>query len=223
VATAGALIGVAPEPEYVRFVAARDGVTTIQTTLPPPDDVLVLTGIGSWREVAVEGDFLAESDQPVHVAQISASQDAANIPRGLPGGDPSLLVVPPREQFRSDYVFLTPDKYAFDFVMVAAPPNADVRLDDEPLDQYGCEVAPADGLDEATRGSPTPELLAYRCQLSFPLVDPESGAILPGIQRDGVHRVASTEPVGVLVFGFDAYVSYAYAAGTELRELAPPR
>jgi hypothetical protein len=27
--------------------------------------------------------------------------------------------------------------------------------------------------------------------------------------------------VGVIVAGFDAYVSYAYAGGTELRDIAP--
>ena len=33
----------------------------------------------------------------------------------------------PIEQFRPDYVFLTPDKYAFDFIVVIAPPGAACR------------------------------------------------------------------------------------------------
>ena len=40
---------------------------------------------------------------------------------------------------------------------------------------------------------------------------------------DRARRIVSTHPVGVTVFGFDAYVSYAYAGGTELREIAPPK
>ena len=40
-----------------------------------------------------------------------------------------------------------------------------------------------------------------------------------GVQGDGVHRVRSDRPVGVVVSGFDVYVSYAYAAGMNLEVL----
>ena len=223
VIAAGADIGLAPEPEYFRFVATASEVTTIHTTLSAPDDVLVLTGVGDWAQVTTTRDFLAESDQPIHVIQVMASQDAANIPRGLPGGDPSLLVVPPREQFRPDYVILTPDKYAFDFVTIVAPPEAEVRLDEVVLDGQICSVAPTDGLTDESRGDMPIELLSYRCQLSFATVDPDTGAVTAGLQNDGVHRIVADQPIGVTVFGFDAYVSYAYAGGTELREIAAPR
>jgi hypothetical protein len=225
VRAAGGDLGETPEPEYVRFVAIRPTPTTITTTLPAPDDQLVLTGLGDWCEVTAYGDFLAWSDEPIHVIQVNASQDAANVPRvspRLPGGDPSLTVIAPREQYRADYVFLTPDKYVFDFIMIAAPPDATVLLDDVPLGEQPCEVAPADGLTAEERGSPEAELLAYRCQLGFPTIDPSTGVVLPGIQHDGVHRIAADAPVGVTVFGFDSYVSYGYTAGTELREIAPP-
>jgi len=92
-----------------------------------------------------------------------------------------------------------------------------------PLAEQPCEVGPADGLTPEERGSPQPDMLAYRCQLSFPTIDPITGVVSPGVQHDGVHRIVATAPVGVTVFGFDSYVSYAYAAGTELREIAPPR
>jgi hypothetical protein len=221
VTEAGAKIGVAPEPEYVRFVATRPTATVIHTTLPPPHDLIQLFKVGDFAEVTTYGDFLAESSEPIHVVQVMASQDAANVPRELPGGDPSLLVLPPREQFRSDYVFLTPDKYAFDFVTIVASPQAAVFLDGIALDSGICEVGATDGLSDEEREGP-PELVTYRCQLSFGLVDPNTGAVSEGIQNDGVHRVTASEPVGVVVFGFDAFVSYAYAAGTELREIAPP-
>ncbi len=64
----------------------------------------------------------------------------------------------------------------------------------------------------------------YRCQLSFPIIDPNAVApnnVSPGIQNDGVHRVDADQPVGVIVSGFDSYVSYAYPAGTDLRIIAP--
>ena len=61
-----------------------------------------------------------------------------------------------------------------------------------------------------------------RCQLSFPIIDPDvdsSEPLLEGFQNDGVHRLSSDLPIGVLVEGFDRNVSYGYAAGTELREI----
>ncbi|AKT40406.1 IgGFc-binding protein [Chondromyces crocatus] len=226
VKAAGAQIDPIPEPEYVRFVAATANGATIRTTLPAPDDVLTLTGRGSFREVTAYRDFMAESDEPVLVAQVMASQDAAGVRTGLPGGDPSLLIFPPIEQFRPDYVFLTPDKYAFDFVTVIAPPDALVTLDGATLGPEYCEVTPADGLTATERGRSTPPLIVYRCQLSFPVIDPQKTSpdnVLPGQQNDGVHRVLASVPVGVIVTGFDTYVSYAYAGGTELKTIAPPQ
>ena len=57
------------------------------------------------------------------------SQEAAGVPAGFPGGDPSFLIIPPVEQFRDTYVFLTPDSYAFDFLRIIAPPDANILLD----------------------------------------------------------------------------------------------
>ncbi len=226
VLAAGASIGLIPEVEFVRFLATTEGGAIVTTTLPPPDDSIVLTGLGDYAEVAVFGDFMAQADRPILTAQIMASQQATSPKQqGMPGGDPSLMLVPPLEQARADYVFLTPDKYAFDFVTIVAPFGATVRLDDQTLGPDLCEVSPADGLTAAERGTPDPPYEVYRCQLSFPTID---GTVSPplislGTQRDGVHRVSSNAPVFVAVTGFDAYVSYAYAAGTDLREIAPPQ
>jgi hypothetical protein len=159
------------------------------------------------------------------VAQIMSSQDASGVKRGLPGGDPSLVMIPPIEQYRPNYVFLTPDKYAFDFVSIVAPPEATVLLDDVQLGSDRCEVAPADGLTNEERGSDIPPLLVYRCQLAYPVIDPLKIApdnVLPGVQNDGVHRLVSDYPLGIEVTGFDSYVSYGYAGGTELREITQP-
>jgi hypothetical protein len=41
------------------------------------------------------------------------------------------------------------------------------------------------------------------------------------MQNDGVHRLEATRPVGLLVDGFDSFVSYAYAGGTELNQIVP--
>ena len=43
------------------------------------------------------------------------------------------------------------------------------------------------------------------------------------MQNDGVHRIVASAGVGVLVFGWDAFVSYGYAAGTQLEAINVPR
>jgi len=211
VARAGGLIDAVDEPEYFRVVAARAGATKVTTSLPAPDDAFTLEGEGAARTLTVRQDFTLLADKPALVADVQASQEAAGVPRGLPGGDPSLLIVPPVEQWRSDYVLLTPDKYSFDFLVVMAPAEAKLFVDGLAVDASVCEVAPVG-----------PRHVVYRCQLSFPVIDPQKAAplnVTPGRQNDGVHRVQADLPVGVIAYGFDGFVSYAYAGGTQLTDV----
>src|SRR5262249_15763288 len=85
---AGGGIVANPEPDFVRFVAARATGAVIKTTLSPPNDTITLQHLGDVREVTVYGHFMAESSAPIHVAQVMPSQEAAGIPisNGLPGG-----------------------------------------------------------------------------------------------------------------------------------------
>jgi len=217
VAAAGGGVGPFDEPEHYRVVAVNPGKTTVRTSLPAPYAELTLEGVGANVTIVTNRDAVLEADQPVIVADVQVSQDGAGIPRGLPGGDPSLTFLPPIEQWRSDYVLLTPDKYAFDFLVLTAPREAQLFLDGTPVNASTCDVAGTDGKSRET--SP---YLVYRCQLSFPTIDntlrpPDN--VLPGRQNDGVHRVQADYPVGVLVYGFDSFVSYAYAGGTELSEI----
>jgi hypothetical protein len=109
--------------------------------------------------------------------------------------------------------------------VILAPPDANVSLDGSPPKDFGCEVAPADGLTDAERGSKKAPLLVYTCQLSFPIVDPLAESpnnVSPGMQNDGVHRLDADQPVGIIVSGFDSYVSYSYAGGTELKVINVP-
>lgn len=220
---AGAALAPAPEPELYRVVATQPGTTRVTTTLPPPDDAFTLDEEGAFRTISSKRDFTMTASASVVVADIVVSQEAASVPRGMPGGDPSLTYVPPIEQWRRDYVLLLPDKYAFDFLVLAVPNGADVFLDGLKLGADTCEVAPADGLTDAIRKGP-PAHFAYRCPMSAPVITttPEGAPkVEPGRQNDGVHRLQATKPVGVVVYGFDAFVSYAYAGGTELRTINP--
>ncbi len=224
VLAAGAAVGIEEQSEYFRVIATTERGAHITTTLPGKYHELTLNGLGDFATFSSVRHFILESDEPVAFASISPSQEDANLPNDLPGGDPSLVIVPPIEQFRRSYVFLTPDKYSFDFVRIIAAPDTAVALDGVLVsDVPTCLLEPADGMTETERGGPPP-LVVHTCQLSFPKIDqdkPRPDALTPGFQNDGVHRVLANEPVGLIVDGFDYFVSYAYAGGTELSFIVP--
>src|SRR5262249_5432744 len=132
------------EVELYRVVSIGAEPVTVKTTLPPPWDTFSLAHQGDNVTIHAAADFILNAQQSVLVADFPVSQEAAGIPiaGGLPGGDPSFLYVPPVEQWRNEYVLLTPDKYAFDFLVITAPFGASVYLDGLPIDAKVCAVAP---------------------------------------------------------------------------------
>lgn len=200
------------EPEWVRVLAVADGETTVETTLPFPNDRLTLNPHESTMLRADE-DFAIHADQPVAVLQALPSQQVVGIPSRFPGGDPALVIPAPIEQYRRDYILLTPDKYAFDFLTITAPKGTRIRLDDAPLPET-CETGPIAAPPGSKDGV---EWEVHRCQLSFPEVTPPPNVqIKDGDQDDGVHTVVADQEIGVVVYGFDRFVSYAYAGGLDL-------
>jgi hypothetical protein len=224
VIAAGGNIGEVVETEYYRVVAVQSGPTHVTTTLPPPWAAFDLSDRGDYKTIPSKTDLLLTATQSVIVLDVQSGQDAGGVPRGLPGGDPSLPNVAPIEQWRSDYVLLTPDKYVFDYLVIVAPSGAHVYVDGMELDETNAEITPTDGLTDLARGSRASPYYSYRYQLSYPVIDPTKQPplnILPGKQNDGVHHVQSDAPVGVVAYGFDSYVSYAYAGGTQLTVITP--
>lgn len=211
-------VGEFNEREYIRIVAVAPDMTRVETTLDAPDNEVFLAQ-GESIILTADRDFEIVSDRAIAVLQVLPSQGATGIEYVYPGGDPAIIAVPPVEQYREEYVFLTPNLYAFDFVVIEAPAAATVFLDERPLDEWiregHCHPAAADGI--ARRMDDPPALdLVYRCQLSYPDVVGPREPVEPGIQNDGYHTVRANEPVGLIVYGFDAYVSYAYAGGLNL-------
>jgi hypothetical protein len=204
------------EPEWVRIVAIHE-TTTIHTSLPPPNDSFFVLP----REDVIlraDQDFTMTADWPVAVLQTMSSQEATGIPNYYPGGDPSIIVVPPIAQWRRDYVLLTPDKYAFDFLTILAPAAARVMLDGAPLPPE-CVTTAGDGI-ERRPGDPPPDYVVHRCQLSYPdVIGLPNVRVEDGDQNDGVHTLIADLPISVIVAGFDSFVSYAYAAGMNLQQI----
>ena len=109
-----------------------------------------------------------------------------------PLSDPSMILVPPVEQFRSDYVFLTPDDYEHDYLNVVAPTGTSVHFDGQELTGLSA-IGTVDGLPYA--------------------------ATTVEIPTDGTHVVTASQPVGLIVYGYDRYVSYGYPAGLDLETI----
>lgn len=193
------------EADYWRILAAEDG--TKVTTIPPVKDTkgksvyVPVLNKGEWFEVETKQSFeiIAKhadgTPAPIMVGHFMASQDAPdpNTVGPQPGdagtGDPAMMLAIPAEQWRKDFVFLTPNKYAFNYVTIVAPTGANVSLDGQPL--------PPDFWSKITKD--------YKYTAVF--------------VAEGTHRVLGDATVSVEVYGFDQYVSYGYAAGLDLKDL----
>lgn len=209
----GTRIGDFETRDYVRLMAVEPGVTQVTTT--HPDHPMLELQFGESEILTADRDFEITSRGALSVAQIMASQEDIGIAQQYPGGDPSLLLLPAANQFRQEYVFLTPLYYGFDFITMVAPRTATLLLDGATLPS-DCEVSPADGI-ERLPSDPQPSWVIYRCQLSFPTAyGPPRTRLESGTQEDGFHTLKADLPVSLVVSGFDTFVSYAYAGGMNL-------
>ncbi|MBU1218649.1 IgGFc-binding protein [Myxococcota bacterium] len=214
VANAGGQCAVIEESDVFRILALKDQ-TSVFTTMAPPNDNFMLSA-GQYVDLDPYCDMVVESDKPLFVGQFMRGQGTTGIPLDLPGGDPSFIMVPPVEQWRDYYVFLTPDKYAFDFITIVVPYGTDITLDYRDISSYECTKKRASCYAQVDQ-SFNYEII--NCQLSFPLIDPSlppGENIEPWIQNDGYHVLRATKPVGLIVSGFDKHVSYGYVGGMDL-------
>ena len=108
------------------------------------------------------------------------------------------MLAVPIEQFRDNYVFLAPDKYAEDYVSIAFRTGEDARLDGTRLfevtggDVSLVEVAPGWSVGR------------------FPIAD-------------GLHTLTCPGTCSVMVHGYDQYVSYGYPGGLDLKDIVGKR
>jgi len=131
--------------------------------------------------------IISKPGNPVLVGQFLVGQDFD--PDDAPDvGDPAMFLIPPVEQFRYDYVFLTPSTYKDDYInILAKSKNLEIYLDDERINNTGFEQI--GGIN------------AYVLSMKI---------------EDGTHKITSNGRIGLIVYGYDKYVSYAYPAGLDL-------
>ncbi len=168
------------------------------TTRTGPDASFTLEP-GQWREFYAQRSFILRADRPVSVQQVLVSQGWVDDWIPGRGGDPSMTLFPPYQQYREDYVFLTPSTFSTNFMVLAAPLSTEVLLDGRNVngDEFDplCTYAGAGEIDGTM-------YQAVTCP-----VEP------------GVHRVIGSVPVGLTIYGYYNVGSYAYSAGSNLERI----
>ncbi len=211
------------EKDSWRIVAGSNG--TVLQTVPPQVPIPTLNQ-GQWFEFESDQDFMLIANQPVEVGHFLASShapnpnndvcnttygfqkvctnmdknfkaklackkhaDCPNIPEPTDAkiGDPAFIITTNVQQYLDDYVFLVPNKYSQNYINVVKQPNTTVTLDGAPLAASAFKGF-ANNLWQVAR--------------------------LPIAQ--GAHRLKSSQPVALIVYGWDNYVSYGYPGGAAI-------
>lgn len=118
-------------------------------------------------------------------------------PTGHPG-DPAMIVIPAREQFQGDYIFLVPLGYQYNYVTIYRPSGAPVTHDG--ADVSTANWRPLSALDGVTWQ------YAY-----FPL-------------EPGQHRVSGGEDgtLAIVSVGYSSAVSYGFPGGAGIKIVSVP-
>ncbi len=185
------------EPDVWRILAAQDG--TVVNLDPPLVEVPTLHA-GDWYEFLSDEDFLIRSNHPIMVGQFLTGEGFRNAGTG----DPAFILAVPERQLRDAYVFLAPGTsdpnsigYAEDYVSIAFETGGDARLDGQDL----YEIALASPYFVSITEIPGSTWSAFRAPID-----------------DGFHNLVCPQTCGVMVHGYDQYVSYGYPGGLNLLE-----
>ena len=202
------------EWDYVRIIASEDG-TKLTFSPATPEKIVVPSGWraftvndvkteineGEYSEFYFKGTFEVESDKPVMVVQFVTAADmlsaecqtgdydyhVANCP-----GDPAMMLIPPYEQFRKDYKFLTPGSYKSNYATIVMTTGEAPMLNGNAVS----DIKEITGTD-----------------FSYAIVD-------LGADFKTHTLLCETNPCGLFVYGWEVDVSYAYPGGLNLEKLS---
>lgn len=208
------------ERDVWRIMAATNN--TQLTTYPKLTDNWVLNK-GEFVEFEADENFEIYGKKPLLVGQFLAAQNAPDPGYGdddAKTGDPTFILSVPEEQFRSQYVFLAPDKYMFDCVNIIARPDVPVFLDGVELRQEDLTFRTIRELQAEMKELEYSHPAEFNKKFGdYRMIGTGDWAVWRLIIADGVHTASSEEPFGVISYGYDQYVSYGYPAGLNLQDL----
>ena len=200
------------EWDLVRIYASEDG-TKLNFKPATPEKISVPSGwtsftvsdvktelnAGEYSEFYFKGTLEVEADKQIMVAQyLSSSQMLSQSCQSLFGhgsecvGDPAMMLIPPAEQFRKEYLFLTPGSYQANYATIIMTTGEDPTLD----------------------GSFVPDIREIEgTNFSYAIV------WLGNTFRNHT-LTCDKNPCGLFVYGWEMDVSYAYPGGLNFEKLS---
>jgi len=151
---------------------------------------------GRFVEFSSKASFKVSADKPIQVAQLFAGQNATTGTTRPAQGDPSLVLLPPVEQWRNSYTVLTAPGTRDNYIGIVVD---DARVQSVQVD--GSIVAGWSALLPGT---------------TFKVVNVPVATGTHTIQVVAKPGQTQLPGAGVTVYGFDAYVSYGYTGGLDL-------
>lgn len=181
------------EPDIYRILATENG-TSITTSLEDFPEFSLEDG--KYVTFHADRGFTIDSDKPIIVAQVLVAQYF--VPKGFIG-DPTMIIFPPFEQHRDNYVFLVPTTFELNYMTLAAPATASVEINGQAPGEFDTQCWSEEiGVLEGTL------FVQWTC-----------------IMEEGAHRVNASEPVGLCVYGYYNVGSYGYPGGSDIRIINP--
>lgn len=149
---------------------------------------------GQTCEFGTQQALTLSSDAPVIVGGVLSGHQSTGLEGyGKQAGDPALFILPPSEQFRTSYSFVTAPTFKKTYAVILAQDNATVALDGQQISSRKQLELERVSLDGKT-------WRVYSIEL-----DP------------GVHQLKAASAFGLVVYAYDDYVSYAFPGGLDLR------
>jgi hypothetical protein len=162
---------------------------------------------GNYIEFRSKTSFTITADQPVAVGQFFAGENATTGTTTAAEGDPSFIMLPPVEQWRTNYTILTApgikDNY-LGLVMDATRVQS-VTIDGTAVNGWVALT----GTSFQTVNAPVSN--------GTHVVQVVPKATQPPLPDGGVYN--QQPGAGVTVYGFDSYVSYGYTGGLDLQSI----
>ncbi|HTJ82002.1 MAG TPA: IgGFc-binding protein [Polyangiaceae bacterium] len=182
------------EPDVIRFVGGAEP-STITTDLPEPGFQSFTIQPGEVKTTYAQDNFTAVGDKPFIVGQLLVSQGYVD---GTYIGDPALTTFPPVDQYRTEYLLLTPGSWDQNWVVITAEVGSNITIDGAA--PVGCTVEPAGTIEGKTYES-------RRCPMPTDF---------------GAHAMSSDKAFGITAYGYGSAGSYAVAGGADLKKIYTP-
>lgn len=185
-----------------RIVGAVPGTNLTYFPSAPQGAPLSLSQ-GTLQQFWTPGPFVVKSQDDQHPFYMSGHMTGQDHPPASGTGDPEFVNVIPAAEFLASYVFFTDPTYA----------NTNLVLVRKNYGQGFQEVS-LDCLGNVASWKPIGGT-AYE----YTRVDLTINAQAQGKCNNGLHKIKSSVPFGLTVWGWDQYVSYAYPAGASVQPI----